>query len=135
LNEIYVKKFIPKYCIMRLSYMYGELSRKNIFYDLKIGSNKIFLDVDSILRPLNINHIADAVLKVVEDTKVGIYNICNANLVSIQDILRLKKLDFDFRGERYINEAKIDTTKFLNEFSFTEDKNSLLSSLRKYINS
>jgi nucleoside-diphosphate-sugar epimerase len=135
LNEIYVKKYIQKFCIMRLSYMYGDLSRKNIFYDLKIGSNKIFLDVNSILRPLNINHISDAVLKVVDDSKVGIYNICNTNLISIKEILELKKLDFDFKNERYINESKIYDAKFLKEFSFTEDKKSLLSSIGKYINS
>jgi|688.fasta_scaffold2002804_1 hypothetical protein len=115
--------------------MYGDLSRKNIFYDLKIGSNKIFLDVNSILRPLNINHISDAVLKVVDDSKVGIYNICNTNLISIKEILELKKLDFDFKNERYINESKIYDAKFLKEFSFTEDKKSLLSSIGKYINS
>ena len=135
LNEIYVKKYIQKFCIMRLSYMYGDLSRKNIFYDLKTGSNKIFLDVNSILRPLNINHITNAVLKVMEDSKVGIYNICNTNLISIKEILELKKLNFDLKSERYINESKIDVTKFLKEFNFTEDKNSLLSNLKKYINS
>ena len=135
LNEIYVKKYIQKFCIMRLSYMYGDLSRKNIFYDLKTGSNKIFLDVNSMLRPLNINHITNAVLKVMEDSKVGIYNICNTNLISIKEILELKKLNFDLKSERYINESKIDVTKFLKEFNFTEDKNSLLSNLKKYINS
>lgn len=115
--------------------MYGELSRKNIFYDLKIGSNQIFLNVNSLLRPLNINHIADTVFRVIEGSKIGIYNICNSNLISIQEILELKKLDFDFKGERYINESKIDAAKFLKEFHFEEDKNSLLSNLRKYINS
>lgn len=133
LNEFYIKKYIQKYCIMRLSYMYGDLSRKNIFYDLKTGSKTIYLDVNSILRPMDINHISDAVLKAVEQCKVGVFNVCNTNLISIQEILELKKLDFDFKAERYINESKIDATKFAKEFSFKEDKNSLLSSLRKYI--
>jgi len=134
LNEFYLKKYIQKYCIMRLSYTYGQLSRKNIFYDLKIGSNQIFLDVNSLLRPLNINHIAEVVLKVVEESKVGIYNICNINLISIQEILELKKLDFEFKNERYVNESIIDANKFAKDFNFIEDKNSLLSSLRKYVN-
>lgn len=115
--------------------MYGDLSKKNIFFDLKIGSKKIFLDLNSTLRPLNIGHVADAALRVVEEAKVGIYNICNTNLISIQEILELKKLDYDFKGERHINESKIDDAKFTKEFNFTEDKKSLLSSLGKYINS
>jgi hypothetical protein len=115
--------------------MYGDLSQKNIFYDLKVGSSKIYLDINSVLRPLKINHIVETVIKVVEDSKVGIYNVCNTNLVTVSEILKLKKLDFDFKGERYINESKIDATKFAEEFCFRENKNSLLSSLRKYINS
>jgi hypothetical protein len=68
----------------------------------------------------------DGCLSTLEDNEE--YELC-------AKVLELKKLDFDFKNERYINESKIYDAKFLKEFSFTEDKKSLLSSIGKYINS
>ncbi|MFM1756626.1 MAG: hypothetical protein RL621_1599 [Bacteroidota bacterium] len=113
--------------------MYGELSRKNIFYDLKFGSNKIFLDINSVLRPLNIDHISNAVMRIIEESGEGIYNICNPNSIKVSEILNLKNIEFNLIGERYINESNISAEKFEKFFGFKQDKNKLLEDINQYI--
>ncbi|MCF8196658.1 MAG: NAD-dependent epimerase/dehydratase family protein [Polynucleobacter sp.] len=134
LNEYYVKKFIQKYCIIRLSYMYGDLSKKNIFFDLRADSNTIFLYPSSVLRPINIRYVINSVLQIVEELMVGVFNIANTNTISIDEILALKNKKYTYKNERYIDESNICVDKFRKEFKFNENAEELKEDIRRYIN-
>jgi nucleoside-diphosphate-sugar epimerase len=133
LNEYYVKKFIQKYCIIRLSYMYGDLSKKNVFFDLRADSKTVFLNPSSILRPINIRHVVSSVLQIVEGIKVGVINIANTNTISIEEILALKNKKYIYKNERHIDESNICVDKFRKEFKFNENVEELKEDIRRYI--
>jgi len=134
LNEFYVKKYIKKYCIMRLSYMYGEFSKKNIFFDLRSNSKNIYLNQISKIRPLNIKHISNAVYKTIKVEKVGIFNIANKNVIEIKELISMKNVSYEFKNERYVDESNICIEKFVKEYGFNETKEELLEDIKKYIN-
>ena len=119
---------------MRLSYLYGELSKKNIFFDLRTESKTIFLNQISRIRPLNIKHISNAVIKTIDEGKEGVFNIANKNILEINEILSIKNENYVYKNERYIDETNICTEKFANEYQFNETKEELLDDIKIYLN-
>jgi hypothetical protein len=113
--------------------MYGDLSKKNIFFDLRADSNTVFLNPSSVLRPINIRHVVNSVLKIVEELKVGVINIANTNTISIEEVLALKNKKYIYKNERNIDESNICVDKFRKEFKFNENVEELKEDIRRYI--
>jgi hypothetical protein len=114
--------------------MYGELSKKNIFYDLKSGGKTLFLSSSSKLRPLNIRHVSNLVSKLITEKTVGIVNVANPNIIEISEILELDNKQYDHKNERFINESNICVDKFNKDFQFNESKKELIEDIWRYIN-
>ncbi|MDH4212235.1 MAG: dTDP-4-dehydrorhamnose reductase [candidate division WOR-3 bacterium] len=95
LGEKYVKDICDKYFIVRTSWLFGKNSNRYISKFLVAEKKPGSIDVicDQFASLTYIDHLAEAILRVIKSDNYGIYHIVNSGVASWLDfVLRAKKI-------------------------------------------
>lgn len=147
-GEEIVKSFLKNYYIVRTAWLYGKQGGNFVKTMLKLGEKQDTLNVvnDQVGSPTNAFDLANAIGKIIESNKFGIYHVTNSGSCAWYDFAR--KI-FEIRGmpvkvnpissDKLNRPAKRPTHSVLNNFNLQTnlgyEMRNWEESLREYLDS
>lgn len=134
LIENYVKQYCNNYLIFRLPVLVGNNLKKNPAYDFVHKRKKVRISPNSKLNFLNVDKLADTILKIVKlQLKNEIFNLASNNSMKIKDIKKIIGYDTKYfiGAEKFLQNYQINIKK-IQKYS---KMNSSEKSIRDYFKS